>query len=49
MTDVACTNPDCPENGIAKNAEGLEDAAVAGEILCGACGQPVTVTEEGTP
>ena len=22
MTDVACTNPDCPENGIAKNAEG---------------------------
>jgi len=40
--NVTCTTDDCPENGIPKTAEGLEAEAEAGEIVCGACGQPTT-------
>jgi hypothetical protein len=39
---VTCTNQECPENGVAKDATGLEDEAAAGEIYCGACGLAVT-------
>jgi len=37
---VTCRNNECPEQGIAKDATGLEDEAAAGEIVCGQCGQP---------
>ena len=37
---VTCTNTNCPEHGVPKDATGLEAEAAAGEITCGTCGQP---------
>lgn len=42
MSDVACTNPDCPERGVPKNSGGFD----AEDIQCGACGQPVEPVDE---
>jgi hypothetical protein len=41
---VSCRNPDCAEHLVPKDVTpDLEPVAGAGDAICGACGQPVTV------
>lgn len=44
---ATCTNPECPENGIAKPGE--FDAAPEAEFVCGYCQQPCTIELDVTP
>jgi len=42
MPNVRCTNADCPEDGVVKDASGYPPEL----IHCGECGQPVEATDD---
>ena len=44
---LACTNPECTENGIAKELVGLDVIPPGIEMFCGTCGQPCTPEPPG--
>jgi len=45
VTNVACTNTDCPEHDIPKTSAYPGVTVPAAEIHCGACGGPVAPTD----